>query len=182
MIFRIRRNACIPLFLSLILAGCAAEFTAVQTDRVFTLVGTLGAPRWTSPDVPGSTVTRPGTTLPAFLVCETGNDSQLRAAAVIDRGTLTLRGDGTSELELGAGAWWSSDGVIGGSGSSVSEFGRWTEPTPGTIHLSGFTTVGFKGPFQYTESGSGLVAMTVPCPSVSSAVSLTPELVFSRVR
>ena len=177
----IRRSAFNPLVLSLILAGCAAEPTAVRTDRVFTLVGTLGAARWTSADVPGSTETRPGTTLPAFLVCETEDgDPQMKAAAVVDRGTLTLRGDGTSELELTAGTWWKAGAVIGGSGGTISELGRWTEPTPGTITLSGFSTVAFNAPLQYTDAGGGLTAMTFECPGGSSTASVTPQLVFSR--
>ena len=179
---RIRNTAFNPIVLSLILAGCTAEITAVQTDRVFTLVGTLGAERWTSADVPGSTETRPGTTLPAFLVCETeGGDSQAKSAAVIDRGTLTLHGDGTSRLELTAGTWWRTGTATGGSGGTISEFGRWTEPTPGTIHLSGFATAVFNAPLHYTEIGSGLTAMTFACPGGSSTASLTPQLVFSRV-
>lgn len=179
----IRHRAFNLLVLSLILAGCAAETTAVQPDRVFTLVGTLGAARWTSPDVPGSTQTRPGTTLPAFLVCETeeGN-SEVKAAAVVDRGTLTLRGDGTTRLELATGTWWRAGQVTGGSGGSISEFGRWTEPTPGRIHLNGFSTVVFNAPLQYTEAGSGLATMTFACPGVSSTASVTPELLFSRTR
>ena len=180
---RIRRAAFNPLVLSLILAGCSAEITDVQTDRVFTLVGTAGAARWTSADVPGSTETRPGTTLPAFLVCETDDGiSEAKAAAVIDRGTLTLRGDGTANLELTAGTWWRAGSVSGGSSRTISESGRWTEPTPGTIHLNGFATVALNAPFQYTELGSGLTAMTFACPGGSNTVSLRPELVFSRTR
>ena len=180
MLIRIRRSAFNPLVLSLILAGCATDITAVQPDRVFTLVGTLDVARWTSIDVPGSTEIRPGTTLPAYLVCapEEG-DSQAKAAAVVDRGTLTLRGDGTSELELTAGTWWRSGAVTGGSGGSISEFGRWTEPTPGTIHLNGFATAVFSAPLRYTDTGSGLTAMTFACPGGSSTASLTPQLVFS---
>ena len=177
------RSALNSLVLSLILAGCTADVTAAPTERVFSLVGTLGAARWTSVDVPGSTETRPGTTLPAFLVCETDDgDSQAKAAAVIDRGTLTLREDGSSELELTAGTWWTTGAVVGGSGRTLSEFGRWSEPTPGTIHLSGFATAVFDAPLQYTEIGSGLTTMTFECPGASSTASLTPELVFTRTR
>ena len=180
---RINRSAFIPLTLSLFLAGCAAEITTVQPDRVFTLVGTLGAPRWTSVDVPSSTETRPGTTLPAFLVCETADgDTQARAAAVVDRGTLTLRPNGTSRLELTTGTWWRTGASTGGSGGTISELGRWTELAPGTIHLSGFATAVFNAPLQYTELGGGLTAMTFACPGGSSTASLTPQLVFSRAR
>ena len=180
---QIRNSAVNLVAVVLILAACAAEITTVPTDRVFTLVGTLGAERWTSIDVPGSTEPRPGTTLPAFLVCRTSEgDSQAKAAAVVDRGILTLRGDGTSRLELTAGTWWRNGAVVGGSGGTISEFGRWSEPTPGTIHLSGFVTVAFKAPFHYTEAGSGLTSMTFSCPGGSGTESLTPELVFSRAR
>lgn len=183
MLIRIRRSAYILLALSLTLAGCTGEITAVRPHRVFTLVGTLGAERWTSVDVPGSTVTRPGTTLPAFLVCEAEDgDTQLKAAAIVDRGTLTLQSDGTSRLELTAGTWWTDGAAAGATGGTISELGRWTEPTPGTIHLSGFATAIFNAPFQYTESGSGLTSMTFACPGRSSTESLTPELVFSQVR
>ena len=178
---RIRHSAVNPLVFSLILGGCAGEPTAVQPDRVFTLVGTLGVARWTSADVPGSTEARPGTTLPAFLVCETENaDPQAKAAAVVDRATLTLRGDGTSELELTSGTWWRAGETTGGSGGTISEVGRWTEPTAGTIHLTGFSTAVFNAPLQYTDAGGGLTAMTFKCPGGSSAASLTPQLVFSR--
>ncbi len=165
---------------SLILTGCASEITDVHPDRVFTLVGTLGAERWMSADVPGSTETRPGTTLPAFLVCESDDGVVgAKAAAVVDRGTLTLHGDGAARLELTAGTWWRAGTVIGGSGRTISELGRWTEPTRGTIQLSGFATVVFDTPLQYTETGGGLTAMTFQCPGGSSTASLTPELVFS---
>ena len=180
---RIRHRTLNPLILSLVLAGCAAEPTALPTDRVFNLVGTLGAARWTSVDVPGSTETRPGTTLPAFFVCETsGGDAQAKAAAVIDRATLTLHADGTTRFELTSGTWWRAAATSGGSGGTISEFGRWTEPTPGTIHLSGFATVAFNAPFRYTETGSGLTAMTFACPGGSSTAVLTPELVFTTSR
>ena len=180
---RIRPSTFHPLILSLVLAGCGVETTTVSTDRVFTLVGTLGAARWTSVDVPGSTESRPGTTLPAFLVCKTEEgDADVKAAAVVDRGTLTLYGDGTSRLELTAGTWWRAGVVAGGSGRAISEFGRWVEPAPGTIQLSGFPTAAFNSPLQYTEAGSGLTAMTFECPGVSSALSLTSQLVFSRVQ
>jgi hypothetical protein len=178
---RIRTDARKPLLFALILAGCGGDITNVHTDRVFTLVGTLGAERWTSVEVPGSTETRPGTTLPAFLVCgmETG-DSHAKAAVVVDRGTLTLHGDGTSKLELTTGTWWRVGGLMGSSGQTIAEFGRWTEPTPGTINLSGFTTIAFNAPLHYTEIGSGLTEMTFACPGASTTGSLTPQLVFSR--
>ena len=183
MTLRIRRHTLNPLLFTLMLAGCANEITNVAPDRVFTLIGTLGAERWTSADVPGSTETRPGTTLPAFLICETETgDSQAKAAAVIDRGILTLRADGTSHLELTTGTWWRAGVVSGASGETISESGRWTEPTPGTIHISGFTTVAFRAPFRYTEIGGGLTKMTFGCPGTSVTESVTPELVFSRVR
>ena len=160
------------------LAACA-EPTVVQTDRVFILVGTQGAARWNSPDVPGSLKTRPGTTLPAFLVCETENAQvPTWAAAVVDRGTLRLHDDGTSRLELTAGTWWKTHATNGGSGGPISEYGRWTELTRGTIHLSGFTTIAFDAPLQYTELGNGLTSMTFECPGVSSATTLTSELIF----
>ncbi len=175
--------AFIPVIFSLLLAGCASDITDVQADRVFTLVGTLGAARWTSVDVPGSTETRPGTTLPAFLVCEAEDgSSQAKAAAIIDRGTLTLRADGSAHLELTAGTWWRAGTVSGSSSRTTSELGRWTESESGTIHLSGFTTVTFHAPFQYTELGSGLTAMMFDCPGGSSTASLTPQLVFSQAR
>ena len=169
--------AAVVLFLTL--AGCAGEPTAVTTTRVFTLTGTLGVPRWNSVDVPGSTETRPGTTLPAFLVCATEDGAQARAAAVIDRGALTLLSDGTAKLELTAGTWWSVGLSSGGSGGSITEFGRWSEATPGTIHLSGFTTAAFDAPLQYTEAGA-LTAMTFECPGVSTTPRLTSELTFNR--
>ena len=179
---RISRRVCSLLALSLILAGCASEITDVPADRVFALVGTLGAPRWTSADVPGSTETRQGTTLPAFLVCETASSDPEAKAAAIDRGTLTLRGDGTADIELTAGTWWRNGVTSGGSGGTISESGRWTEPTPGTIHLSGFATVAFNAPFQHTELGSGLTTMVFSCPGGSSTASLAPQLVFRRAR
>lgn len=183
MSIQFRRTAFRSLASALLLAGCTAEPTEVETVRVFTLVGTLGAARWTSVDVPGSTETRPGTTLPAFLVCSTDDtSSQVKAAAVVDRATLTLHADGTSKLELTAGTWWQSGAVVGGSGGSISEFGRWTESQPGTIQLSGFSTVAFNAPFQYTEAGGGLTAITFACPGVSSAASLTPQLMFTRTQ
>ena len=144
-------------------------------------MGTLGVPRWSSDEVPGSTETRPGTTLPAFLVCETGDGNALtRAAAVIDRGVLTLHGDGTARLDLTSGTWWSTGGSSGASGGSNSEFGRWTEETRGTIELGGFATARFDTPLQYTESGAALTAMTFECPGVSTTPRLAPELIFTR--
>lgn len=173
---------CRPLALAVIvsLLGCANEPTVPPSTRAFTLVGTLGVPRWNSDEVPGSTETRPGTTLPAFLVCETADGNTLtRAAAVIDRGVLTLHGDGTARLDLTSGTWWSTGGSSGASGGSISEFGRWTEENRGTIQLTGFTTARFDAPLQYTEMGAAQTVMTFECPGASAVPSLRPELVFS---
>jgi hypothetical protein len=177
---RLSRTPLLLLALSFLLTGCAAESTSVPADRVFDLIGTQGHARWTTADVPGSTETRPGMTLPAFLVC--GDDaaaSGSRAAVVVDRGTLVLRANGTAELELTAGTWWQAGPVSGGTSGTIREFGRWTEPTAGTVQLSGFTTARFDAPLQHTELGSGLAAMSFACPSASGAVGVTPELVFS---
>jgi hypothetical protein len=176
-------RAALALSTSLLLAGCTTETTEVQPDRVYTLVGTLGAPRWTSADVPGSTETRQGTTLPAFLVCQSEEpDSEVKAAAVVDRGTLTLRADGTAKVELTSGTWYKAGGVTGGSGGPIAEFGRWTEAQPGTIQLNGFTTIAFSAPLQVTETGSALTTMTFECPGASGIASVAPQLVFSRVQ
>lgn len=183
MLIRIFSTSLNPLVLSLLLAGCAADPTAVRADRTFTLVGTLGVARWTSADVPGSTESRPGTTLPAFLVCATESaDAHVKAAAVIDRAALTLHADGTARFDLTSGTWWKDGLATGGSGGTISEYGRWSEPTPGTIQLTAFATVAFSAPLRYTEAGSGLTAMTFACPGASSTATLTPELVFSIAR
>ena len=180
---RIRPATFFPLVLSLAVAGCGDEITVRTNDRVFTLVGTLNAARWNSHEVPGSTESRPGTTLPAFLVCETAADaSQAKAAAVIDRGVLTLHEGGTATLELTTGTWWKAEGATGASGGSVSEFGRWAERSPGTIDLSGFTTVLFNAPLRYTEAGSAVTPMTLDCPGLSSTRGVSPDLVFNRTR